>query len=151
VRFEDAARMSAAGDAAALALETLLDGCINETVAAALAEAAGDAATDPAVAEALHAIAADEARHAELAWRIVAWCIERSASAGGAPLIAALREAAAEAAAAPLTASPDARDDLAAHGVLGDAAHAATRVGVLREIVAPCLDALACSAATAAA
>ncbi len=137
--FPDAARMSAAGDLAALAIETLLDGCINETVAAALAGAAGESAADPAVAAVLAEVAGDEARHAELAWRIVAWCV-RSGDAG---LHAALRETAAAAARAPLAASPDPRDDLAAHGVLGDAAHAATRAGVLREIVAPCLDALA--------
>jgi hypothetical protein len=137
--FPDAARMSAAGDLAALAIETLLDGCINEAVAAALAGAAGESAADPAVAAALAEVAEDEARHAALAWRIVAWCVR----SGGAGLHAALRETAAAAARAPLAAGADPRDDLAIHGVLGDAAHAATRAGVLREIVAPCLDALA--------
>jgi hypothetical protein len=147
-RFPEAARMSAAGDLAALATETLLDGCINETVAAALADTAGEAAGDPAIAAALRGVAADEARHAELAWRIVAWCVR---SGGGADLLAALRDTAAAAARTPLAAGPDARDDLAVYGVVGDAAHAATRAGVLREIVAPCLDALAASAAAAAA
>jgi hypothetical protein len=137
--FPDAARMSAGGDLAALAIETLLDGCINETVAAALAGAAGESAADPAVAAVLAEVAGDEARHAELAWRIVAWCVRR----GDAGLHAALRDTAAAAARAPLAAGADPRDDLAAHGVLGDAAHAATRAGVLREIVGPCLDALA--------
>lgn len=140
VRFDDAARMSAAGDLASLAIETLLDGCLNETVAAVAAADAADAAADPAIAGALREIAADEARHAELAWRIVAWCV-RTAGAG---LLAALRDTAAAAdAPAPPAGGPGARDDLAAHGVLGDAAHAAARAGVLREIVAPCLDALA--------
>ncbi len=139
--FADAARMSAAGDLAALAVETLLDGCINETVSAALAEAAGEAASDPALAAALAEVAADETRHAELAWRIVAWCVRSSPASAG--LLAALRGAAAAAATAPLAANPDARDDLAAHGVLGDAAHAAMRAEVLRDVVAPCLDALA--------
>jgi hypothetical protein len=147
VRFTDAARMSAAGDLAALALETLLDGCINETIAAALADEAGAAASDPAIACALRAIAADEARHAELAWRIVAWCVQSGDDSAGAALLAALHAtaAAAAASAAPPAAGPDAdpRDDLAAHGVLGEAALAATRAGVLREIVAPCLAALA--------
>lgn len=158
VRFADAARMSAAGDLASLALETLLDGCINETVAAALADEAGATASDPAVAAALRAIAADEARHAALAWRIVAWCVQSGAPGAGADLLAALHATAAQAAAdadaptaaPPAAASPpaaaavaDSRDDLAAHGVLGERAIAATRAGVLREIVAPCLAALA--------
>jgi hypothetical protein len=140
VRFDDAARMSASGDLAALAIETLVDGCINETVAAALAEAAGSAAEDPAVAAALREIAADEARHAELAWRIVAWCVR----AGEPGLLEALREvAAAAAAAADSPGSPAADGALAAHGVLGAEAQAAARAGVMREIVGPCLAALA--------
>ena len=139
VCFGAAARMSAAGDLASLAIETLLDGCINETVAAALAGFASESASDPAVAAVLRDVADDEARHAELAWRIVAWSVRSS----GPDLLGALHETLAAAAAAPIAASPDARDDLAAHGVLGDAAHAATRAAVLREIVAPCLAALA--------
>jgi hypothetical protein len=136
--FSAAARMSAAGDLAALALETLLDGCINETISAALASSAASSATDPALAAALAGVASDEARHAELAWQIVAWCVRTS----GPALLPALRETAAAAALASPTRSPDPRDDLAAHGVLGDAALAAARAGVLREIVAPCLAAL---------
>lgn len=155
VRFDDAARMSAAGDLASLAIETLLDGCINETVAAVEAETAGAAADDPAVAAALREIAADEARHAELAWRIVAWCV-RTGEPG---LLAALHEVAASVAAAiaaparaagppvsPASVVADtagAAADLARHGVLDAEAQAAARAGVLREIVAPCLAALA--------
>ncbi|HWO25730.1 MAG TPA: hypothetical protein VNO30_43625 [Kofleriaceae bacterium] len=146
-RFADAARMSASGDKAALALETLLDGCINETVAAALADEGAALAADPAVAAALRGIAADEARHAELAWRIVAWCVRSGDRAASAALLAALHATAAAADAADADAdadaATDARDELAAHGVLGDAAIAAARAGVLREVVAPCLAALA--------
>jgi len=138
VRFDDAARMSAAGDLASLAIETLLDGCINETVAAVEAETAGAAADDPVVAATLREIAADEARHAELAWRIVAWCV-RSGEPG---LLAALHEVAASVASA-ISAPAGTAGDLASHGVLGAEAQATARAGVLREIVAPCLAALA--------
>jgi hypothetical protein len=147
VRFDDAARMSAAGSLADLAIETLLDGCINETIAAVEAETAGEHAADPAVASALREIADDEARHAELAWRIVAWCV-RTGEPG---LVAALHEAAA-AAGASLAAAPAASPaadsaadsaDLAAYGVLGPDAQLAARAGVLRDVVAPCLAALA--------
>jgi hypothetical protein len=140
--FSAAARMSATSDLAALALETLLDGCINETISAALADSAASSATDPTLAAALADVASDEARHAELAWRIVAWCV-RSPATDAAALLAALRETAAVAAVAPPARSPDPRDDLAAHGILGDAALAVARAGVLREIVTPCLAALA--------
>lgn len=56
-----------------LAVESFVDGCVSESAAAALAadEAAG--AGDLAVGRLQRAIAADEARHAELAWAIVEW------------------------------------------------------------------------------
>lgn len=142
VRFDDAARMSAAGDLSALAIETLLDGCINETVAAVEAETAGAAAGDPVIAAALREIAADEARHAELAWRIVAWCV-RTGEPGLLAELRAVAEAAAAAAAGAPAPLPDASGELASHGVLGAEAQAAARAGVMREIVAPCLAALA--------
>lgn len=139
VRFDDAARMSAAGSLADLAIETLLDGCINETIAAVEAETAGEHAADPAIASALREIADDEARHAELAWRIVAWCV-RTGEPG---LVAALEEAAAAAGASLAAPASPAGADLAAYGVLGPDAQLAARAGVLRDVVAPCLAALA--------
>ena len=43
---------------------------------------ARDAATHPEVREALDAIAEDEARHAELAWRFVRWAVEQPGADG---------------------------------------------------------------------
>ena len=83
----------------------------------------------------LRRIAADEKRHAELAWSILAWCVRTSDR----PLLPELRAALRDAAQPAPTTAPD----LAEHGVLGDAALADLRVNVLREIVEPCLDALA--------
>lgn len=60
---------------AAVAVETLLGGCVNEAIAALEARDASDAATDPAIRAALATIADDEARHAELAWRTLAWIV----------------------------------------------------------------------------
>jgi hypothetical protein len=65
-----------ASDLAVIAARTVEEGCVGETLAAVLAAEQLEAATDPAVREALAMIAADEARHAELAWRIVAWAVE---------------------------------------------------------------------------
>lgn len=64
------------GDAAAVARLSFTDGCIGETFAAALARRAQRHASDPAVARVLARIATDEARHAALAWSIVAWCLK---------------------------------------------------------------------------
>jgi hypothetical protein len=132
--FADAARMSITMDLAELARETLLDGCINETVAAFEAELASDTAADPCVAHTLRRIADDEKRHAQLAWQILAWCVRTSPR----PLLADLR------AALPVTTTTTATGpDLAIHGVLSDDTLANLRSDVLRDVVAPCLEALA--------
>ncbi|WP_437554880.1 hypothetical protein WME97_22860 [Sorangium sp. So ce367] len=91
------------GDAAAVAYLSFTDGCIGETFAAALARRAQRHAIDPAVARALARIAADEARHAALAWNIVAWCLTLDPARVRAALGAALAAPELEAPAAPLT------------------------------------------------
>jgi hypothetical protein len=59
-----------------LARESLLEGCLLEGLAAAVAWTALARAQDQAVRRALTIIARDESSHAELAWRILAWCCE---------------------------------------------------------------------------
>src|SRR5262249_55284357 len=72
----------------AIAVSTVEEGCIGETMAAVIAAEQLARATDPAVRAALARIAADEARHAELAWRTVAWAVR----AGGSEVRAAVAE-----------------------------------------------------------
>ncbi len=55
--------------------ETFLGGCVGETVAAAVAAAASEQATDPHTRDLLASIAADETRHAALAWKTVRWLL----------------------------------------------------------------------------
>jgi hypothetical protein len=55
--------------------ETIVEGCIGETLAALQAQAQLAITTDPAVRESLAATVEDETRHAELAWRVVAWAL----------------------------------------------------------------------------
>lgn len=62
---------------AALLLDTLVGGCVGETLAAARAQAAASRADDDEVREALRGIAEDEARHAALAWRTARWLLGR--------------------------------------------------------------------------
>lgn len=57
----------------ALALENAVEGCVGETWAALLATHQGEAAEDPEIRACMAKIAADEARHAALAWAIDAW------------------------------------------------------------------------------
>ena len=68
---------------AGIVADAVRDGCLSETVGALLAREAARLAPDPQIRETLQRIADDEARHAALAWRIVAWAL-RAGSSGGA-------------------------------------------------------------------
>jgi hypothetical protein len=105
---------------------------------------------DEAARPVLERIAAEEARHAELAWRFVAWALQR---AHGTPAASPLRESVRAAFAAERDALAatshtggariGARDrELARHGVLSLPVRHALRARVLREVVAPSAAAL---------
>lgn len=63
------------GDARAIALALLEQGCVNETLAACEAAVEAQTCDDPEAARVLATIAEDEARHAALAWRTLAWLV----------------------------------------------------------------------------
>jgi rubrerythrin len=63
-----------------LAIETFADGCVGETTAAYEAACEAEVEPDPEVRAVLAKISEDEARHAELAWQIVAWCVAQDRS-----------------------------------------------------------------------
>lgn len=130
---------------AIVAIETLRDGCIGESIAAHCARAASRIATDETTVAALAAIADDEERHAELAWKTVAWLIARF----GAPVRDAVvafgldfidtsthelrRACETERSAASAT---------EVYGVFDDGVRSAMEREGLREVVVPCLKAL---------
>jgi hypothetical protein len=128
-------------DPAAIAAATVIEGCVGETLSAALAIAERDAATDPAIAAALDRIAQDEAAHAELAWRSVTWMMRRF----GAPVRRAVLRALDES-------RPFEVDPLALSGVPRAAARACGRLpadearrvleAAFDEMVRPCAIAL---------
>jgi hypothetical protein len=130
-----------AASLAELAASAVREGCVGESIAAVLAAEQLARATDPAVREALAAIADDEARHAELAFRAVAWAL----AAGGAEVRAAVA-AAFEDAARRLPEAGDPGEDptgaLAAHGRLDAVAGRAAAARALCEVVLPCARAL---------
>ncbi|AFE06673.1 hypothetical protein COCOR_05957 [Corallococcus coralloides DSM 2259] len=68
---------------------SLLDGCLGEGLAASVAAEASRRASDPVIRETLAVIAEDEGRHAELAWDVIAFALER----GGGKAQQALRQA----------------------------------------------------------
>ena len=132
-------------DLPAFAVATLREGCVGETLAAWTAAAQRERATDPVVREALTAIAADETRHAELAWRTVAWCLRVGGPRVRAALDVAARGLADGSAANGPFSDPPAGVDAgawAAHGRLDAATQASLAREAWHALVAPCLAAL---------
>jgi len=61
----------------AMAVENVVEGCVRETYGAAVALWQGDHARAGDVRAVMRKIASDEARHADLGWRVAAWLDER--------------------------------------------------------------------------
>jgi hypothetical protein len=77
----------------ALALDNAVEGCVRETYGALFAEWQAGHARDPKIASAMTAIAADETRHAALAWAIARWAEARLDEAANARVAARRAEA----------------------------------------------------------
>jgi hypothetical protein len=118
-------------------LRLILEGCVEETVSAAAAEAALAVAAAPAARAALEQIVRDEARHAALAWRAARWLL------GAHPeLRAAARSALQAAVAAPAAVEPESADPadlpaLRAWGLIDATARAGVRARALVDVVGP--------------
>jgi len=136
-------------DHVGLAVATFVEGCVGETIAALMATRAARGCAEPTVRAALERIAADESRHAELAWGTVAWAHgEASRSGQGEAFALALRSAAArlcergedvEDGELSDDGSAGDRQLLAAHGRLGQHALAQLRDDAWSEIITPML------------
>jgi hypothetical protein len=124
-----------------ISVSTIEEGCIGETVAALVAAEQLARATDPAVRAALAQIAADEARHAELAWRTAAWAVRAGGDDVRAAVARALHAALGGAGRAKPVAWTGSPPTLEAHGLL-DAATRAQVVAGAMEVVATCARAL---------
>jgi hypothetical protein len=120
-----------------IAVDALLEGCLGEGAAAARASIAADRSHGP-VAQVLSTIAADETRHASLAWATVRWALQRDRS-----LADSLREAL-ELARAAHAVPPSADTDpaLARLGVMTIAEAARIERDVLELVVCPVLEEL---------
>ena len=119
---------------------TVAEGCVGETFAAALADAAARVATTATARDTLVVIAGDETRHAELAWRFVRWALDRDPS-----IAEAAKTAFAQALAAlPETQMPAAIDAGAWQGWGRLTPRHQRRVvdATVRDVIAPCVRAL---------
>jgi hypothetical protein len=106
---------------AAIARSTFIDACVGESLASATLADASRRASDPVLRDLLATMAEDEERHAELAWRIVAWALR-----SGDPEVA--------------RALADAQEEVTAElvSLAAGAAADGLRATVLREVVLPC-------------
>jgi hypothetical protein len=127
-------------------LTTFLEGCVGETVAALEAREAATLARDPAVRAVLSQVADEEAQHALLAYEFVRWALPRAGASLPAALRASLQRELERAEASVVTHAAEPRskhaETLVAHGILPESRRCELRRSVLREVVAPCLDAL---------
>ncbi len=128
-------------DLVEVAFETAMEGCIGETVAALQALDALELTTNPAVRAVLEKTVLDESRHAELAWRFMAWALEVGD--------ARVHDAVARAFAAFRPPPPRVEDlrevDRAAYARHGRQTATEARAiaeRILREVVGPCANAL---------
>ncbi|MCY0991719.1 hypothetical protein OV203_31545 [Nannocystis sp. ILAH1] len=99
-------------DLLALAVENAIEGCVYETWAALVATHQARAAQGPELRAVFAAIAADEARHADLAWALDTWLSGQLDDAGR-RAVAAARRAAANALADALADAPEQAELLA--------------------------------------
>jgi hypothetical protein len=134
----------AEADLAAIVIGTVREGCVGETLAALEAAEALQHNEDEAARPVLERIAAEEAQHAQLAWRFVAWALETQAGADSIALRQQVRAAfAAELSATDGESAIGSFDaELARHGLLSAPVRRALRERALREVVAPCAAAL---------
>jgi hypothetical protein len=79
-----------------VALENAVEGCVRETYGAVLGLVEAQASPDAELRRAMRSIAADECRHAELAWAVHAWALPRLSSAERERVDRAMRDAIAE-------------------------------------------------------
>ena len=126
-------------DPASFAVATCEDACVGETVACLTVRRSAEYSEDLTIRTTLRTIADDEERHAELAWRTLAWALRSGGEEAHCGLAEAVTRLEREALGARRTAGPS---SLARHGVLGDAEAQALRLEALAQVVLPCARAL---------
>ncbi len=121
-------------------VETVREGCVNETLAAVEAALLAQKATDPLLQETFEVIASDEARHAGLAWKTVRWLVSQDPTR----LDTVHRVLASERSRLLLSGGPgEGREDLEELGVLGPRARRSLARQAFDTVIAPILDSLA--------
>jgi hypothetical protein len=129
----DSERSNPSADLADVAARAAWEGCVVETLGAALAREQALAVDDPEMRAVLEGIAEDETRHAELSWRIVAWAVGRGDER--------VRHAVERALSSPLPpldrVATTTSEELAPYGVLSNARTVRVLEDGLRSVVGP--------------
>jgi hypothetical protein len=119
-------------DPARVVFESIVEGCIGETIAAAKMRYLAARAANPEVAAMLESIAKDEAQHAALAWQALDWMLRNF------DVAAVARETFATAIHPVHRSQTRPRESaLVRYGVLDEATSAWVAAEVLREVIAP--------------
>lgn len=133
-------------DAPSVVVCAILEGCIGETVAALEASEVLAHTEDGAARALLARIAIEEAAHAELAWRFVAWALATGSQALRERVASAFRAALAASDPPPSSALPSRapafQAQLLAYGLASEPLRLRVRRRALSEVVAPCAQAL---------
>ncbi len=124
-------------DVAKLAIETVVDGCVQETIGSALIRASARACTVPSLARALAAVADDEERHGVLAFRVARFLIGRLAPHARAEVEATIR-----AVVTSWSSSPSKQPAPPELGLLDPEAERAYAAEALAKVVAPAIELL---------
>jgi hypothetical protein len=127
------------GSAREILATAILEGCVGETVAALEAHELAERASDPSARRALITMAADEARHAELAWRFVKWAVEQDPAMAA---VAASTFARAESESASRAVAASSGPDLSAHGIATASMRREIERCAVAQVVSPCAAAL---------
>lgn len=120
-----------------LAYNTVIEGCVGETIAALEAAEAEARALHPTIRDRFAEIAEDESRHAQLSWRVVAWLIGR----GGSGVRAAVAQAFDDAASQPEPVRRTLPQD-EAYGALCHTTAAELRWQAWNDVIQPCRERL---------
>jgi hypothetical protein len=129
----------------ALVGATIIEGCVNETIASLVARERLLQCRNASVRRVLSLIADDEARHAELAWRCLQWLLERGTESTCDVARRAFANAQPGGGADNATSEAEVTTSLAAHGLLANRRIDAVASVALREVVLPNASALLAS------
>ena len=125
-----------------IVLNTILEGCVGETIAAIEAGEAAEHASDPTIRGVLSAISSDEATHAALAWRFVKWALTQGDTDFRSSVVSGFERLQAEAPLASFLRMIPADRELLQNGVVPESMRDEIRARTIEELIIPCARAL---------